>query len=226
MDILTLLTKGSKATFLYIFASTSQTLFYQLEMTKIIIILLVVITVVSCEKQVNDSQYLFPENFRVIMRLHYPDEKAVNPGESATFEYDENWSVIKETRYSESGDIYFYHQYTYADNLLSERRTYQRENGELQQVNLIKYEYSGDNMTKETHFRKDGTTVYSINNEYSGENMISSSKLNGYGETEYKHDYTYNDFNLVVLDESYYSQQLSGSTRYTYDDEIDQDTGS
>ena len=185
---------------------------------KVLLSTVIILPGISCEESTSYTEYLFPENFRVGKIEHYTDEKSEEPGMFTTFEYDENWNMIKKSELNHQHSLIVYYEYEYSDNLLIEERTFYDQGGQMEQYFTVKYEYSDGKLTGEMHYRNNGTLIYSVHNEYDGDNLISKYWI---GDTEglyQKHNYTYNEANLLLLDEFYEYYQLSGFTRYTYDD--------
>jgi hypothetical protein len=182
------------------------------------ILISMILTLTCCEK--GDINPL-TDNYRLVKILNYGSTSDSEPYSFVDLEYDKNGNLIKESMYDYPNTLSIYKVYDYEDNLLKEKRIYAGQVGNLQLGTYREYEYENSKLIKEELFLSNGTSKYTKHYEFSGDNLVNNYKFNDKLGIHHQYKHKYNNDNLVILEETYmYDQQLSGFTKYYYDDKL------
>lgn len=182
------------------------------------ILISMILTLTCCEK--GDINPL-TDNYRLVKILNYGSTSDSEPYSFVDLEYDKNGNLIKESMYDYPNTLSIYKVYDYEDNLLKVKRIYDGQVGNLQLGTYREYEYENSKLIKEELFLSNGTSKYTKHYEFSGDNLVNNYKFNDKLGIHHQYKHKYNNDNLVILEETYmYDQQLSGFTKYYYDDKL------
>jgi len=180
------------------------------------ILLFSLILTLSCCEKINDYPSL--DNFRLTNILNFSNSTDSEPVGFVNLEYDGNGNLIKESLYDFPNTLYTFREYDYKNNVLTEKRIYDGQVGNLKLGTYRKYEYENEKLVKEELYTADGTLKYTTHYQFIGDNLMTTYKENNELGIHHQYKYTYNDLNLLILEESFmYDQLLDGFTKYYYD---------
>jgi hypothetical protein len=184
-------------------------------MKRSIVLFSIILAISSCEKT-NDYPSL--DNFRLTKILNFNNSTDLEPSGFVNLEYDESGNLIKESLYDFPNTLYTYREYDYENNVLTEKRIYDGQVGNLRLSTYRKYEYENKKLIKEELHSSDGSLKYTTHYEFVGDNLKTTYNENDELGIHHQYKYTYNDLNILILEERFmYDQQLEGFTKYFYD---------
>jgi hypothetical protein len=184
-------------------------------MKRSIVLFSIILAISSCEKT-NDYPSL--DNFRLTKILNFNNSTDLEPSGFVNLEYDESGNLIKESLYDFPNTLYTYREYDYENNVLTEKRIYDGQVGNLRLSTYRKYEYENKKLIKEELHSSDGSLKYTTHYEFVGDNLKTTYNENDELGIHHQYKYTYNDLNILILEERFmYDQQLEVITKYLYD---------
>lgn len=188
----------------------------------ILLLTVSVISMFSCTKNEEDDLFSEPENYRLIKILNYNSSSDSNPSTFMELKYSENGNLQKESLYDYPGTLFTFRTYDYdSNNLLKEKKIYDRQIGNLNLGTYTKYGYEKGKLIREDMYLANGTLKHTEHLEYEGENLVNKYKVDDELGIHHQYKYTYNDLNLLILEENFmYDQELSSFTKYSYDDNL------
>jgi YD repeat-containing protein len=169
---------------------------------KKLILLLLFIPLVSCDKKNSLSELNLNGKVKSVVTSYYEAEEKFRDIEKGELEY----SIEQE--FNDDGNIV-------------EGNSYNKE-GELTSKSKFKYDDDG-NLIEETIYDKEGELTYKWEYEYDDDgNLIESNRYNKEGELNFKLKFKYDDGNLI--EEKQYNEEgeLTDKWEFKYDDDGNQ----
>ena len=161
------------------------------------------------------------DNYRLSKILNYSSTTASLPYGFVTFEYDDRGNLIKKSMFDYPGTLFSYTLYEYShNNKLTREQSFGGQVGHLTLGGYVDYFYDNGNLTREEHYRADGTLIYIWRNKYEGNNLKETYKENDQLGVHHLFKYTYDDKNRLASESAFmYDQELENFSAYSYDED-------
>lgn len=177
------------------------------------------ILVSSCDEH-DPSPARSGSDHRLVKILNYSSSLSDTPYNTMEMTYDTRGNLTKESLFSYPHTLLTYTDYEYDGTKRVRKLNYDGQVGNLTLGSSIKYNYTGDHMTKEELFLGDGSLKFTAYYKYSGDKLIETYKDGDGLGIHHHYKYSYNLSGRLILEQVYmYDEELENSTKYYYEDD-------